>query len=349
MFTNTSTPPIDATALERQNRRIKRLKQQGVTRSTVLVHSECKPSLDGLRRHFIDPDKAKALASLVEQLHGKTDPVNVSQVRQFSPFRYPGGKTWLVPEVRRWLTASNVKPSVFVEPFAGGGMAGLSTAAEGLAGHVFLGELDDDVAAVWKTIFHGKPADVKWLCNQIIGFEVSLENVRTILDANPKSSRAKAFRTIVKNRMQRGGIMAAGAGLVKTGEAGRGLNSRWYPETLARRIELLQTFRERVTFEQADAFEVVRRYAEDSNAFFFIDPPYTAGGKKAGARLYTHNEIDHDGLFALMASVRGTVMLTYDDAPEVRKLAAHHGFRIESVPMKNTHHQVIRELLILKP
>ena len=143
--------------------------------------------------------------------------------------------------------------------------------------------------------------------------------------------------------------MAAGAGLVKAGEAGRGLNSRWYPETLVRRIEALQAMRDQITFEQADAFEVVQRYADDANAFFFIDPPYTAGGKKAGARLYTHNEIDHEGLFALMASVRGSVMLTYDDAPEVRSMAARHGFRIEPVPMKNTHHEVIRELLILKP
>mgnify|MGYP000157834118 FL=1 len=339
----------DATALQRQNRRIERLKEQGVTRATVLVHNECKPALEGLRHHFVDPDKAQALASLVEQLHDKKAPTNVAQVRQLSPFRYPGGKTWLVPEVRKWLMASKVTPSVFVEPFAGGAMAGLSTAAERLADHVFLGELDDDVAAVWQTIFHGKPADVEWLCKKIINFDVNLENVRKILDGNPTSIRGKAFRTVVKNRMQRGGIMAAGAGLVKAGEAGRGLHSRWYPETLARRIEALQAMRERVTFEQADAFEVVQRYANDANAFFFVDPPYTAGGKKAGSRLYTHNEVDHEGLFSLMASVRGSVMLTYDDAPEVRSMAERHGFRIEPVPMKNTHHEVIRELLILKP
>ena len=97
--------------------------------------------------------------------------------------------------------------------------------------------------------------------------------------------------------MQRGGIMAAGAGLIKEGEAGKGLKSRWYPETLAKRIQTLQSIREGIAFEQTDAFEVVRRYAEDPNAFFFVDPPYTAGGKKAGTRLYTHNEVDHQGLF----------------------------------------------------
>lgn len=302
-----------------------------------------------LLNHFVDPINSEVLISRVAQLQDKNTPTNVAQVRQLSPFRYPGGKTWLVPEVRKWLTTSKRSPSVFVEPFAGGSMAGLTAASENLADHVFLGELDDDVAAVWKTIFQGKTTDVAWLCKQIIDFDVTLDNVRAILDGNPKAIRGRAFRTIIKNRMQRGGIMAAGAGLVKSGEAGRGLNSRWYPETLGRRIEALQTMRDRVTFEQADAFEVVGRYVDDADAFFFIDPPYTAGGKKAGKRLYTHNEIDHEGLFALMASVCGSVMLTYDDTPEARSMAERNGFRVETVPMKNAHHELVRELLILKP
>lgn len=42
----------------------------------------------------------------------------------------------------------------------------------------------------------------------------------------------------------------------------------------------------------------------------------------------------------------GDVLLTYDDAPEVRKLAAQHAFAVESVAMKNTHHAKLTELLI---
>jgi DNA adenine methylase len=339
----------DTTALERQNRRIERLKEQGVTRATVFVHEECKPAFAELKQHLMDPVQAQALFSLVAQLQDRQAPINVAQVRQLSPFRYPGGKTWLVPEVRKWLTGSMVRPSILVEPFAGGAMVGLSAAAEGWTDRVLLSELDEDVAAVWQTIFHGDAEDVEWLRAQIITFEVNLDNVRAVLDTHPTRVRDQAFRTIVKNRMQRGGILAAGAGLVKTGESGRGLNSRWYPETLAKRILALQALRNRISFERADAFGVISRYAKEAEAFFFIDPPYTAGGKKAGARLYTHSEIDHEGLFALMASVRGSVMMTYDDAPEVRALAERHGLRIARVPMKNAHHEVIRELLIFKP
>lgn len=340
---------MDATAAQRQTRRIERLKADGITRSTVLVHEECRPALDSLKKHLVDPAKADALAAIVSQISGKSKPTNIAQVKHLSPFRYPGGKTWLVPEVRQWMKSAPTKPSVFVEPFAGGAITGLSMAEEGLAERVVLCELDSDVAAVWDAIFYGSDSDVSELAKKITTFDVTLDNVKKVLESNPRSSKNRAFKTIIKNRMQRGGIMAAGAGLVKSGESGKGLKSRWYPETLAKRIEVLRSLKGRINFEKGDAFEVVRRFADDPDAFFFIDPPYTAGGKKAGSRLYNHNEIDHEGLFALMASVQGTVMMTYDDAPEVRDLADRHGFRVERVPMKNTHHAIIYELLILKP
>ena len=227
---------MDATATRRQTRRIERLKAEGITRSTVLVHEECRPALNSLKTHLVDPAKADALAALVDQLHSKSKPTNIAQVKHLSPFRYPGGKTWLVPEVRQWVKSASNKPSVFVEPFAGGAITGLSIAAEGLAERVFLCELDSDVAAVWDTLFHGSDDDVSEFAKKIINFDVTLGNVKKVLESKPRSPKNRAFKTIIKNRMQRGGIMAAGAGLIKAGEAGKGLKSRWYPETLAKRI-----------------------------------------------------------------------------------------------------------------
>jgi DNA adenine methylase len=266
-----------------------------------------------------------------------------------SPFRYPGGKTWLIPRIRAWLLSARKLPDVFVEPFAGGAAAALTTAAEDLAYSVVITELDADVAAVWRTIFDGEEQDVAWLCKRIVSFEVSLESVQKVLAHEPKNTREKAFRTIVKNRMQRGGIMAAGAGLVKAGEAGKGLRSRWYPETLASRIQTLRNLRNTITFQEGDAFQTIAQFISNPNAFFFIDPPYTAGGKKAGSRLYAHSEIDHERLFRTMSKAKGSVMLSYDDSKEVHTLAQNFGFRIEKIAMKSTHHAVVNELLIFKP
>src|SRR5579872_7505730 len=94
--------------------------------------------------------------------------VNVASVPQRSPFRYPGGKTWLVPRLRQWLTGRRARPRLLVEPFAGGGILSLTTAFEQLAERVLMVELDDQVAAVWQTILHG---DAPWLAERILRFD----------------------------------------------------------------------------------------------------------------------------------------------------------------------------------
>lgn len=316
--------------------------------STVLVRAANEDSLNLVRPYFVTPDGCQALTGRAKEAAAKLVTVNVAQVPLISPFRYPGGKTWLVPEVRRWVNGLSFRPSVFIEPFAGGAIVGLTIAVENLADKVVLCELDSDVAAVWRVVFGQNDLDARWLFDQILGATLSETFVRTTIDSEPESVKEKAFRTVIKNRCQRGGILAPGAGLVKAGENGKGLLSRWYPETLVKRMTLLRSVRERVEFIQDDAFNLIREHAANPTAAWFVDPPYSLGGKKAGSRLYLHNSIDHEKLFARMAGVDGQFLMTYDDAPEVIEMAGNQGLVFARVPMKNTHHKVMYELLIKK-
>jgi DNA adenine methylase len=223
---------------------------------------------------------------------------------------------------------------------------GLTVAFEELAKHVVLVELDKQVAAVWQTIIEG---EAEWLAERILSFDVTLQNVQNVLLLEAMNTREEAFRTILKNRTYHGGILAPGSGLIKNGENGKGLKSRWYPETLARRIRAIARIRDRFTFICGDGISVMQDYAHHNQVAFFIDPPYTAGGangKRAGKRLYTHHEVDHELLFSTTERADGDILLTYDDSPDVRTLAEHHSFEIKSVAMKNTHHARMTELLI---
>src|SRR5438128_8588621 len=134
--------------------------------------------------------------------------VNVASVKQRSPFRYPGGKTWLVPEVTLWLSRENRRPYHFIELFAGGGIVGLTVAAEGLADHVTMIELDPDVASVWHTIFSD---DAEWLARRILAFDLTSEHLQDTLSRPTATTREKAFQTILKNRTYHGGILAPGS------------------------------------------------------------------------------------------------------------------------------------------
>lgn len=268
---------------------------------------------------------------------------NVALVPQRSPFRYPGGKTWLVPRIRQWLSSKGSRPVELIEPFAGGGIVSLTVAFEHLAEKVTMVELDDQVASVWKTILS---EDREWLADRITTFNLAPETVSSILSSTPTTTREKAFRTILKNRVNRGGILAPGAGLVKNGENGRGLHSRWYPETLKRRILDIAQIRHRLNFVEGDGLSILRHNAHRANRVFFIDPPYTAAGKRAGSRLYTCAELDHEELFRVAGTLEGDFLMTYDNADEVLSLAREQGFDTLLVPMKNTHHARMTELLI---
>lgn len=267
--------------------------------------------------------------------------VNVASIPQRSPFRYPGGKTWLIPRVRRWLLSQTTKPSELVEPFAGGGIVSLTVAFERLADQVMMVELDDQLAAVWRTILE-EPGGAERLAERIATFELSREFVREVLDSEAVTVFERAFQTILKNRVNRGGILAPGASLVKLGENGKGLSSRWYPETLRKRILNIANVRDRITFVQCDGLEIMRDRATRPSSVFFIDPPYTVAAK----RLYNCWDIDHAALFELTATLSGDFLMTYDNDELIRKLAREYGFDTRQVAMKNTHHAEMTELLV---
>ncbi len=269
--------------------------------------------------------------------------VNVASVPQRSPFRYAGGKSWLVPRVRRWMSSLDFEPTHFIEPFAGGASIGLATAFENLAEHTTLVEVDRDVAAVWHSILGG---DAAWLAERIRSFDLNTQSANAIIQREDLTRRERAFRTIVRNRVNHGGILAPGVGMLKTGENGKGIHSRWYPETLARRIEAISYQRENLDFVEADGLNILCENLHCERTFFFIDPPYTMGGKKAGSRLYLHNYLDHERLFSLAAQIQGEFLMTYDNTDDARAMAAKYGFETRAIAMKNTHHAKMTELLI---
>lgn len=265
--------------------------------------------------------------------------INVASVPHRSVFRYPGGKTWLVPYIREWLRRKERRPGELVEPFAGGGIVGLTAVFEDLVERVTLVELDPDVAAVWKAITGGK---AKQLMDRIGSFEMGHDTVKAVLEGKHRSVVDHAFATIIRNRVQRGGILAPGASLMKNGENGKGLSSRWYPETLRKRISAIHQIRERITFIEGDGMEVMLSRSKSKNSVFFIDPPYTV----AGHRLYKYSEVDHVNLFRTASSLMGDFLMTYDNADSIRNLAHCFGFPSRGIPMKNTHHAIMSELLV---
>ena len=270
--------------------------------------------------------------------------VNVSQVPQRSPLRYPGGKSWLIPHVRAWLRQA--KPKVLIEPFAGGGTVSLTAVMEGLAGQAIMLERDHDVAAFWfAALRHGEE-----LAERVRRFRVTRETVEQLEEGPVNDVIDHGFRTLVLNRTRNAGILAPGASLTRQGENGKGVQSRWYPGTLADRIEAVRAHAHRISFCEADAMTILEGLMKGwgKEAALFVDPPYTAGGKSAGSRLYAHHVIDHAGLFRAMAAGTPDFLMTYDRAPEAIGLVRRHGFAGVTVRPQNAHNAKVAELVITR-
>ena len=284
--------------------------------------------------------------SLIAPPKSSIPAVNVATVPQRSPLRYPGGKTWLIPHIRAWLGTKNDPPHTLVEPFAGGGIVSLTSVMEALVNRCLMCEIDPDVSAFWQATLGNSDE----LAARVRGFEPTRDAVNALAQSDPSSTLEHGFRTLVLNRTRRGGILAPGASLARSGENGKGVGSRWYPETLVARLEAIARFANRIEFVHGDGIELLESSvpALGRDAVLFIDPPYTAGGKRAGKRLYAHHEIDHERLFTLVADSKLDFLMTYDDAPEIVALVSRHGFHAVHVLMKNTHHIRLAELVITR-
>jgi DNA adenine methylase len=261
--------------------------------------------------------------------------------RFLSPFRYPGGKSWFVKTALIWLKKQLSGPHILVEPFAGGACISLAAVEGGLVQKAEFAEIDQNVAATWGVILNG---EAEWLTNNISNFKLNRKNVKMILAKRPVALRNRAFQCLLRNRTSRGGLLTKGAGLIREGEDGNGLLSRWYRDTLVLRVKTIAALKKKLKFTHGDGFSLIEKHKNKRQSVFFVDPPYT----KAACRLYTHWKVNHERLFLLLSQVRGAVLMTYDDTAEIRRLAKKYGFQVKRISMTTTHHRRKRELMISK-
>jgi DNA adenine methylase len=267
---------------------------------------------------------------------------NVAAVPKYSPFRYPGGKTWLYSAISRWLRS--VRAETLIEPFAGGATASLIGVIEGYVERAILVEKDEAICAVWHTILS---PDIGWLVERISRFEPTREAIISNLSKNPRRRRELAFQTILKNRCRRGGVIAGGAGLLLNGERSKGIISRWYPETLITRMTLIHALRDRIELRTGDGLEeLVLLSSRKDKIAIFADPPYPKLMEPRVKKLYDHYVIEHSRLFEILGESRRNFLLTYDESPLVCSLVAHHSFQAAKIVMQNSNTNAKTELLI---
>lgn len=260
-------------------------------------------------------------------------------MRHISPFRYPGGKSWLAPSMVE--AVSKCGAATFVEPFAGGASVGLAVASKLPGVSVGLTEKDPGVAATWRAIL-GEERES--LCDLIATFDMSRENAEAYLSLPHRSDLEMAFATILRNRCNYGGIIGANVRMLKSGDSGRGVLSRWYPETLCKRIMHIGSMSDRIHFCEGDALEAME--ATKPESMLFVDPPYCFDGKGVGKRLYSHWDVDQQQVFQSVANHDGPVIATHANDVQVKQMLDGLGLHHRVISMHGNRNVKQQEIVI---
>jgi len=125
-----------------------------------------------------------------------------------SPLRYPGSKNSLVNYIIDALMINSFKPSVYVEPFVGGGSIAINLLANELVDQVVLIDRDPWITGFWKDVFF----DTDWIIEQIQNIEVNIENWNLYKNSKPRTIREQAITCLFLNRTSFSGILENRAG-----------------------------------------------------------------------------------------------------------------------------------------
>lgn len=243
-----------------------------------------------------------------------------------SPLRYPGAKRWLADYITDAIRLNNLKPEVFVEPFAGGAGVSLQLLSNGVVNKIALGERDPLVASFWKVVFW----DASWLTEQIGRIDVTLDRWKEMRRSKPRSDRQRALKCLFLNRTSFSGILANTAGPIggQTQQSRYKIDCRFYRDTLTARIEQAHALRDKVFFVEnctwQETISKVRHagFAND-RVFYYLDPPFY--NKADRLYRYCFTEEDHRTLHDALDGIDQPWLLSYDLHEHITRLYSNNG------------------------
>lgn len=243
-----------------------------------------------------------------------------------SPLRYPGGKRRLAPYVAAALVENDVRPGLFVEPYAGGASVALELLHFDLVDRVVLGDRDRLVTAFWQTVVD----DVDWLCGQVEQIELDLVTWERMKRGRFRSRRSLALACLYLNRTSFNGSLHRRAGPIggKAQASDYAIGCRFPRERLVKRLRACAEMGDRIEVAPAqDAMQTLREtreraHREERTVFFYLDPPFWVKSEQLYRQSFT--ESDHKRLADALQWVVDPFLLSYDAAPEIVALYRGH-------------------------
>lgn len=241
-----------------------------------------------------------------------------------TPLRYPGGKSQLIPLVKKLLKENKLLYGAYVEPFAGGCGIAMELLVHRMVYDVYINDIDRGIYAFWHSVIN-RTDD---LCELIEKTPVTIDEWHKQREiAFSKSERhflRIGFATLFLNRTNRSGIIKGGVIGGKNQDGNYLLDCRFNKEDLLNKVQRISYFKDEIHLYRLDAVEFLRKVVPQTPAktLINIDPPYYKRGKELYTSFYKHD--DHQLLAEEIAKLDRHWMVTYDNAEEIRTLYQQH-------------------------
>ena len=243
----------------------------------------------------------------------------------YSPLRYPGGKSKIAPLIRLIIEKTGSSDITYIEPFAGGAGVALSLLIEGVVDQVVINDYDKAIYSFWRALKEA-PQD---LIDLIEHTPLTIDEWKHQKDIystqNKRYSVELGFAAFYLNRTNRSGILSAGpiGGYNQTGNYG--MDARFNRDALIGRIQEIAKYKSQIVVYNKEIRSfisgVIPKY--QANAFVYFDPPYFENGQ----RLYKNffSPTDHtDIALSIINGVNCPWVITYDDVPELRGIYSNY-------------------------
>lgn len=257
---------------------------------------------------------------VLKKLYGNDKMKKGALEMNYSPLRYPGGKSKLTPLVEKLMQSANINNGVYVEPFVGGGGVALSLLINKKVRKIIINDYDIAIYSVWYAILNETNKFLQMIDNAILTVDEWKKQKDFYIKNKTTYSIELAFATFYLNRTNRSGILKAGpiGGYEQKGNYP--ISARFNKEKLKERVQLIASYKTQVELYNLEIKDFIKNVIPmlDNDSFIYFDPPYYKKGKE----LYTNffNPCDHEELSKLIFDVQLTWMITYDDVSEIEKL-----------------------------
>lgn len=240
-----------------------------------------------------------------------------------NPLRYPGAKSKLYDYVAALLQQEDLTGCTFYEPFAGSSALSLKLLESGMINHAVINERDPLIYNFWRSVFNHTDELLNLIDETAITVETwnEMSQYRDTSTHFGKTTAEIGFAGLFLNRTSYSGILKANPLGGKNQNSDYPIDCRFNKETIKKSISQISAFRDAISVYGQDAIPFMqdKLYYKRHNSFFvYIDPPYYKAGPQLYRYYYSHE--DHLALSRYIKTKTFSWLISYDDAPQIRKM-----------------------------